>query len=379
MFPLFTAVIVLGALAAVGYAAWLFSRDANLGPPRPETPYQRGLHALLAGNREEALEAFADTVQTDSGNVDAYIHLGNLLRERGEAERALELHRKLTARAFRTAAQDRAIHEALVLDWIAVGRPEEAVAEALELRERDRRNGSGLPLLLKAYEAGGEWDRAYEVRAEIVKAKGDKDAAALARYRAAIGEIELRNERLEDAARHFKAALRLDRDHPIALLRLGDIYYETNHPERAMQLWKGLAAAHPDRSHMVLERLEVSYFERGRFGDMAQLYEEMLQRNPRDARILLALARMHVKRDDLTEATRAAREALECDPRSLEARLLLVDIHRRLGDPNRALSEVDALARDLAGSDLPVCATCGERAEEYWSRCPSCLAWMAPA
>jgi lipopolysaccharide biosynthesis regulator YciM len=375
----FIAVAVVGALAAVGYAAWLFSRDANAGPPRSETPYQRGLHALLAGNRDEALEAFADSVVQDSANIDAYIHLGNLLRARGEGERALDLHRKLTARASRSAAQDRAIREALVRDWISVGRPNEAIAEAVALRERDRRNGSGLPLLLQAYEAGGEWDRAYEVRVEIAKANGERDAAGLARYRAAIGEIHLRNERLDEAARHFKAALRLERDHPVALLRMGDIYYETKHPERAMQLWKGLAAAHPEHSHMVLERIEVSYFERGRFGEMAQLYEEMLVRNPRDARILLALARMHLKRDDLVEASRAAREALEVEPQSIEARLLLVEIHRREGDATRALAEIESLMRALSGTETPACPRCGERAEEYWSRCPSCLAWMEPA
>jgi len=379
MTPLFTWVAVVGALAAVGYAAWLFSRDANAGPPAQETPYQRGIHAMLAGDKETALEAFADTVQEDSENVDAYIHLGNLLRERGEAARALDLHRKLTARAARTPSQDKAIHEALVLDWIAVGKPDEAIAEAIALRERDRRNGSGLPLLLQAYEAGGEWDRAYDVRVELAKANGEREGSALARYRAAIGEIYLRHEQLEDAARHFKAALKLERDLPVALLRMGDIYYETNHPDRAMRLWEGLAVAHPAHSHLVLERLEVSYFERGRFGDLATLYEQMLQRNPRDTRILLALARLHLKKGDLGEATHAAREALSVDPASLEARLLLIEIHRRLGDPAGALNEVDALLRDLGGAVAPVCPKCGERAEEYWSRCPSCLAWMEHA
>jgi len=379
MTPLFTWVAVVGALAAVGYAAWLFSRDANVGPPRAESPYQRGVHALLAGDKDAALEAFADTVQQDSGNIDAYIHLGNLLRERGEAARALDLHRKLTARAARTPSQDKAIREALVLDWIAVGRPVEAIAEATALRDRDRKNGAGLPLLLQAYEAGGEWDHAYDVRVEMAKARGEKESEALARYRAAIGEIHLRNERLEEAARHFKAALKLERDLPVALLRMGDIYYETNHPDRAMALWEGLAEAHPEHSHLVLERLEVSYFERGRFGDLAPLYETMLQRNPRDARILLALARMHLKRGDLSEATHAAREALTVDPHSLEARLLVIEIHRRLGDPARALNEVDALLRELGGSTPAACPKCGERAEEYWSRCPSCLAWMERA
>jgi len=379
MSEFFIVLLVGGVLAGVGYAAWLLSRDAATLPQKPETPYQRGLNALLGGDREQALEAFADSVQQDSDNVDAYIHLGNLLRDRGEPERALLIHRELTVRAAQTNAQGRAVREALVHDWIALGRPKDAVVEAEALREMDRRNGHALKVLLAAYEAAGDWERAFEIRSEMARASGEKDPEGLARYRAAIGEIYLRAERLEDAKRQFKAALRLKRDHPAALLRLGDIYYETNRPERAMVLWKGLAAAHPDRSHLVLERLEVSYFERGRFSEMGHLYEELLLRNPRDTRILLALARMHLKRADHAEALRAVNEALEVEPTSLPARLLAVEIHRRRGDSDRALSEVEDLLRGLGTVEQGSCARCGERLHEFWSRCPSCLAWIAVA
>ena len=114
-------------------------------------------------------------------------------------------------------------------------------------------------------------------------------------------------------------------------------------------------------------------------GELAPLYEAMLERNPQDARILLALARMHMKRGDLAEATHAAREALTVDPRSLEARLLVIEIHRRLGDSARALSESTRSCASWGGATPPVCPRCGARADEYWSRCPACLAWMEPA
>ncbi|MGE5176447.1 MAG: tetratricopeptide repeat protein [Hyphomicrobiales bacterium] len=373
----FTVILVGGLLAGVGYAAWLLSRDANVEPPKTESPYQRGLNALLAGDRDEAMEAFAEAVRQDSDNVDAYIHLGNLLRERGETQRALHLHRELTVRAGQTDAQQRAVREALIHDWIALGRNMEALEEARQLREMDKRNGHSLKLLLKAYEAAGDWDHALDVRGEMARLAGDRDAEGLADYRAAVGEIFLRREKLDEAKRHLKAALRLTRDHPVALLRLGDIYYETKRPERAMVLWKALAGAHPEHSHLVLERLEVSYFERGRFSEMGHLYEELLQRNPHDIRILLALARMHLKRGDLGEATRAVNEALEVEPDSLESRLLLVEIYRRRGDANRALDEVESVLRDLGTVEPETCAKCGARLEEYWSRCPKCLAWLA--
>jgi lipopolysaccharide biosynthesis regulator YciM len=372
----FLSVLVVGGLlAGVGYAAWVLSRDAAPPPPKEETPYQRGLNALLSGDREEALRAFAASVQADSDNVDAYIHLGNLLRERGEGQRAYVIHRELLVRAGHTAAQERAAREALVLDLIALGRAEQAVTEARELRDLDRKEPGALKLLLRAHEAARDWDRAYETRSEIARASGERDPDGLARYRSAVGEILLREGKLEGAKRQFQAALRLTRVEPAALLRLGDIYYETHHVERASVLWRALAEAHPSFSHLVLERLEASYFENGRFSEVGQAYEEMLARNPRDARIHLALARMQMKKGDLIEAGRALNEALEIDPESVPARLLLAELHRRRGDLPRALDEMESLWRRMGNGEVYVCATCGNHSEEYWSRCPHCFAW----
>lgn len=379
MSDMFTVLMVGGLLAGVGYAAWVLSRDARTEPQKAETPFQRGLNALLAGDREEALQAFTDTVRMDSDNIDAYIHLANLLREKGETERALHLHRELTVRPGQTESQERAVREGLVLDLIAMGRSEDAVEAARTLREMDRRNGSALKLLLKAYEAARDWERAYEIRAEIAKAASERNGEGLARYRSAIGEIYLRDGKLDEAKRQFKAALRLRRDEPAALLRLGDLYYETSHPERATVLWKALAEAHPSFSHLVLERLEASYFEKGRFSEVGQAYEEMLARNPRDVRIQLALARMHLKKGDLTDAGRVLNEALQIEPESIPARLLLADLYRRRSDLGRALDEMESLIRGMGTGETYVCSACGEHSDEYWSRCPQCFAWARRA
>ena len=375
MSDFFTVFLVGGLLAGVGYAAWVLSRDAAVKPHKVETPYQQGLNALLAGDREEALQAFTESVRLDSDNMDAYIHLANLLREQGDVQRALHLHRELTVRAGQTPSQNRAVREGLVLDLIAVGRAAEAVEQAEELYDLDRKSGSALKLLLKAHEAAHDWDQAYETRAEIARTAGERNGEGLARYRSAIGEVFLRDGKLDDAKRQFKAALRLRHDDPAALLRLGDLYYESNRPERAGVLWKALAEAHPSFSHMVLERLEASYFEKGKFGEVDHAYEEMLERNPKDARIHLALARMHLKKGDLADAGRVLNEALELEPDSVPARLLLADLYRRRGDLSRALDEMESLMRGVGSGEVYVCATCGQHSEEYWSRCPHCFAW----
>ncbi len=366
-----------GVLALTGWAAWTLSGGFTTERPAPDTPYRHGLDALLRGDKDEALRAFTETVEIDTDNVDAYLHIGNLLRERGEALRALHIHRELAVRAGQTPSQQRTAREALVLDLITLGRPEEAIDEALELRELDRKNGRSLHVLLRAHEAAGDWDRAFEVRSELARANGERENGALARYRAAAGESFLRAGKTREAERQLKRALRLDKDHPAALLRLGDICYRRDHRERAVVLWKGLALTHPHLAHLVVGRLETAYFERGRFSDMSQTYEELLARNPRDARIYLALARMHIKKGGLDEACRVLGHALEIEPDSIEARLLLVNVHRRLGDLSRALDEMETILRSVPRADRFTCDSCGAASEEYWTRCPQCLAWSA--
>ncbi len=374
---IFSFVVWGGLLALTGWAAWTLSGGFTTESPGPDTPYQHGLAALLRGDKDEALRSFAETVEIDTDNADAYLHIGNLLRERGEGIRALHIHRELTVRTGQTPSQERAAREALVLDLIALGRAEEAIDEALELREMDRKNGRSLDVLLRAHEAAGDWDRAFEVRSELSRALGERENGLLARYRSAAGEGFLRAGRTTEAERQFKKALSLDRDHPAALLRLGDICYRRDHRERAVVLWKGLALAHPHLAHLVVERLETAYFERGRFSDMSRTYEELLARNPRDARIHLALARMHIKKGDLAEASRVLGHALEIDPESLQARLLLVNVHRRLGDLSRALDEMETLLRGAPKAEQFTCDSCKATSEEFWTRCPKCQAWSA--
>jgi lipopolysaccharide biosynthesis regulator YciM len=377
MSGIFSFVLWGGVLALTGWAAWTLSGGFTTERPAPDTPFQHGLDSLLRGDSGEALRAFTETVEIDTDNVDAYIHIGNLLRERGEAARALHVHRELTVRAVQTPAQRRAIREGLVLDLIALGRFEGAIEEAEELREQDRKNGRALHLLLRAHEAAGDWDRAFDVRSELLRANGERENGALARYRSAAGESFLRAGKTREAERQFKSALRLDKDHPAALLRLGDICYRGDRRERAVVLWKGLALTHPDMAHLVLERLETAYFEGGRMSDMSDAYEEILARSPQDSRIHLALARMHIKKGDLAEACGVLAQALAIEPASMAARLLLVNVYRRLGDLSKALDEMETLLRGVPKAEAYTCASCGAASEEYWTRCPHCLAWSA--
>ena len=55
--PLLALLAVTGFLGAIGYAAWILSRDAAAPKAIPDPPYERALGALLNGDRDEAIRA----------------------------------------------------------------------------------------------------------------------------------------------------------------------------------------------------------------------------------------------------------------------------------------------------------------------------------
>ena len=95
--------------------AGLFAARRLRGPKAParQPPYLIALAALADGDEETAFKEFRNAVRLDSSNVDAYLRLGDLLRKRGDLERALQLHRELTLRRGLDADSEARVQESL--------------------------------------------------------------------------------------------------------------------------------------------------------------------------------------------------------------------------------------------------------------------------
>jgi lipopolysaccharide biosynthesis regulator YciM len=370
--------VALAVLAAIVGFGWYLRRAAAGKTPEisPEVYYARALDCLIAGDRAGAMGFLKRVVQADSHNVDAYVRLGNLLRDGGEVEKALQIHRDLTVRAVDDADVQEKIYESLTEDYIACGRHREAVAAAEKLRAINRKNAYALRALNRVYEQMREWDKAYEAAEELERLNPSGRARNLARYKAYIGADCLQRGKVKDARRHFEEALRLDETARSALVHLGDVEYEEGDPEKAVSLWKKLIDAHPASAYIVFDRLERAYFDMGRFSEMVQVYEEILAAHPREVRTLLALAGIQHKKGDLDEALRIVREAVEIEPENARARRHLARLRYECGDVEAGYRELLAATGSLeARSESFACSECGYRSEDVFWRCPKCRAW----
>lgn len=368
-------VLVAVGMAGVLWLVWVWVRGQRRGPASPREAYAQGLSALIGGNRREAILRFKEAVQGDSENIDAYLRLGDLLRENGDIQKALSVHRDLTVRP-RLLDPDRVrILESLTRDYLAAARFEEAGQSAERLRHIDRASRFAHRALQQVAEALGDWPRALRVVEERVKLEGSKDKGLLARYHGFVGGEELSAGRTKEARQHFEEALKLDPDCLLALLYLGDMEHAQGNTEKAIESWRDLAFRAPDHGGLVFDRLERAFFETGHFGEVVPFYRELLHRAPREAAVpaLLALAEIHRRKGDLDEAETFLHEALEIEPDHPRAHRHLVKLALDRRDAPAALAQVDRLLETLAEDTWKgSCHHCGHvLAQPIW-RCPDC-------
>ena len=369
------AVVAIAAIVVVLVALVAVSRRRSRQRETEETSYQRGLDALIAGDRDAALRHLAVTVREDPRNVDAYVKLGNLLRERGQTKQAIQIHRELLVKRRLPAGVRNELSKNLALDYAEARRWGEVVEQIRELPRGERSDRRMLCLARDAYEAVGDFERAIAAHREILKS-GAVGEPTLGIYRAHTALLALERGDSVRARAEFQTALKEDAEAAIASLYLGDIAGDAGDLERAAVHWMRLVTDRPDCAHLVFDRLEKAYYELGDFGRMMGIYQDVAARAPTNVHAHRGLSRMLERKGDIEGAVEAAREAVKHEGDTLAGHRQLVEILVR----NQRFEEAARAAEELLSSralevDAQLCPACGEIMERPGWRCPKCRAW----
>jgi len=341
--------LLLVALVLAGIVAARRMRRPRPGARRP--PYLVALSALIDGDEETAYREFRNAVRMDSSNVDAYLRLGDLLRGRGDLERALQLHRELTTRRGLDPDTEARVQESLCQDLIALGRWDRAADAAREAIRRARDPSSALELLLSVHERRGDLEEAYRAKREILKRRGGEGGSELCAYRAGQAEKLMASGNLKEAGKLLKEARRLDADEPRARYLWGLLHEKQGDYAEAIDAWEGVLAAHPDGATKLFLALERVHFLNGTFGGMETTYLRFLERVPGHADASFGLARFLRRKGQLDAALSACRRGLESNPRSEPLRVLLLSLLLQAGRSGEAETLLNDWVVDLLGED----------------------------
>jgi lipopolysaccharide biosynthesis regulator YciM len=369
---------VFGAFAVLLLLVWVTvsARRTRTRPPAPDAAdYRRGIDAMLIGDRDAAVHHLAAAVRVDPRNVDAYVKLGNLLRERGQLRQATQIHRELLVKRRLPPTAKNEILRCYALDLAAAGRWAEMLETTQSLPRSERGTPEVLTLTRDALENTGELDKAVHAHRELLKVAPDR-RPPIGVYRAHTALLSLRQGDKARARAEFQAAVGESPEAAVANVYLGDIAREDSDPPHAIAYWMKLVNDRPECAHLVFDRLEKAYFDAGDFGRMMRVYEDVVARTPTNARALVGLARMYERKGALDEAVRTAQEAVKHEGTTLAGHRELIEMLVRNGRLEEAGSAAAALVRRLSDeAGARRCAACGKRLADGAWRCQSCGAW----
>jgi len=336
---------------------------------QPDTSYQDALKALLDGRETTALRLLRDTVMKDTDNIDAYIRLGRLVRQRGDAERAAHIHQSLTVRPALKRSEELLIYEELVEDYLAMGRFEKSIGLLKELLRLARTKLPHLRRLLSMLLVRKRTDEAAEVLQGHEKLLEDKNEAAA--WYAELARRYWEAGQDAEAAEALKRANRLAKNHPYALMVQIEHLAAVNQGGKARSLVDRFFTLYPQHAEKMLDTVERLYFELGIYEKVAPLYESLLKRHPEKRELRLRLAGLKAKEGASKQALALIEEALAECPDDVGFLLERTRLLLEQGDINEVRETVERLAGILALAPL-ICAACGsELAPGAWF-CPVC-------
>ena len=365
-------------------------RSAPPGSGGPELPsqYYKGLNYLLDGHPDGAIDAFINALEVNSETLETHVALGNLLRKKGEVDRAIRIHQNLLARPSLPRSQVHQAHLELARDYISAGLLDRAERLLLDLvEESPEQRRASQRHLLEIYQNEREWEQAIEVAIALLPRKsllstgiapvlGQPVAVALAHYYCEMACDKRDQGDLAAARKFIQQALTHDKQCVRASLLLGEVEFDNGNYKLAVKALRKVRQQDPEYVAETISLLRQCYSEMQDDRTLKTYLQDCLLTDP-SAPLVLAVA------EDLrvSEGDKIAGEFLStqlADRPSLRGLERLIGLQLDTSDPGarESLSLLQLLVERLVAERATYrCGHCGFAGQQLHWYCPGCKYW----
>lgn len=385
--------IFLLLFSAIGIG-WLLGRrsvavTANKSDSSGE--YYQGLNYLLDGRPDGSVDSFIDGLEVNSETLETHVAMGNLLRKRGEVDRAIRVHQNLLARPSLPRSQVHLAHLELARDYISAGLLDRAEGLLLALVEESaEQRVVACRHLLEIYQSEREWQRAIDVAKSMLPKRksrlgsasdgqgqgGQQVVVALSHYYCELAEEKILTGEVQIARNLLDKALAWDKQCVRASIMLGEVEYKVGHYPQAIKALRRVKLQDPDYLPETVALLRQCYQQIDDEKSLKIYLEECFGSDP-SPNLLLAVA------EDICETggKESAAEFLSgqlADQPSLRGLAKLINLQLDFTDgPGRDnLGLLQVLVNRLI-SERPIyqCGHCGFSGRQLHWFCPGCQYW----
>lgn len=321
-------------LGSYGEAETCFRRAATIESKRPEIHYNLAKVLEAQGKTDQALESYREAIKYNPDFAAAYSNMGTLYRAQGLVEEALASYRE----AVRISPLPEA-HYNLGNALKSKGCLDEAVASyrsALQLK----------PDFYEAYNQLGftlyDLNRLDEAAESIEQAlRHHPDAMGAFN----LGNIRMRQMRLEQAISCYRQAIQLNPHHAEAHNNLGTALRIMSRQDGALSAYREAVRLKPDyvSAHVNLGFLLSEY---GRFDGALESFRQVLLLDPGNVKAVAGEATVYEKQGDYEKAYARIKPCLESGAESVELAMVFAALCRHVRRCDDAIAMLECL---LAG------------------------------
>lgn len=356
--------VLIGAVAIWGL---LSSSRMEQSEYSAESYLGRAVLALVRDDTEYALQNLVQLLNKNTENIDAYMALSNLYREKGWFNRAIDIRRRLLSRSILRPHQRRSIMLEMVRDFESAGlidRAVNAMAAILEATDATRQDHE---MLARLHESAGHLGQAYE----HWKKAGKTEHQAYIRVEQARELYQAEDYRT--ARKAIGQALKLHRDNPAALLLMGEISAREGQIRQAEKLFDKLQSLRPDLTGVIADTIE-SVAAENHNEKLMSFFVSILEAQKAIPRVAVRYAAWCAANDRLDDA-RQTIETIRTDTLAPEMMVRLVDTASACGmTETTARLAVETIHRFLDTKPF-VCHGCKELIPTLEWKCPKCGQW----
>jgi lipopolysaccharide biosynthesis regulator YciM len=338
-------IILLVVVLIIGGFALFYFQPKQLA--KTESIYTNALNAMVRGDKRTALKHLRDVVKQDTNHVDAYLQMGDILREEGNAQAAIKIHQSLTVRPNLKNDIKLHIHKSLALDYEQLAQLAKARSEVELLLKLDKRNLWANEFLLALFEKQQDWDKATQVSKTIQKVKKLEDSNQIARFLVFKGMDNLEKGKVEEAIRVFESAVKTAPEFEKTYLCLGDLYLDKRELVKAIDNWEKYALLNPANGKMIYSKIESALFDLGRFSEVENFYKRIVDKDPSNLSALTKLANVLEEKGEHNSALILVEDALSKNQTSVHAHLMKLKLSLHFSKPNELSNHIDKIIEIL--------------------------------
>ena len=219
--------------------------------------YILGLDLLASRQTDRAVSELTVAARKNTEAVEIFLILGNLLREKGQLERAIQIHQSVLHRPGLSGSERAHALLCLGMDFKRAGFRNRAFDTLREVIALEPDNAYAVSALIKIYEEDQDWQNALEWNERLEAITGQADATHQAFLHDQLGQEAAEQGDDARAARAYDQASRARRrDRAAPSPSRATCSSPRRSSRRRRRAGRPSPQASPSQAHLVFERLE---------------------------------------------------------------------------------------------------------------------------